>query len=53
MGESKKDPHALALGRKGGLARVAKLGAKKVKAGAKKAAKARWDAVRAAKAAEK
>jgi hypothetical protein len=41
-----KDPNAVALGRKGGLkggpARAKKLGKKKLKAAAKKAAAARW-----------
>ena len=41
-----KDPAAVALGRKGGLkggpARAKKLGKKKLKAAAKKAAAARW-----------
>jgi hypothetical protein len=45
-GEPAKDPAAVALGRKGGLkggpARAKKLGKKKLKAAAKKAAAARW-----------
>ena len=40
--ESGKDPAAVALGKKGGAARAAKLSAKKRKAIAAKAAKARW-----------
>jgi hypothetical protein len=44
--EPAKDPAAVALGRKGGLkggpARAKKLGKKKLKAAAKKAAAARW-----------
>jgi hypothetical protein len=45
-GDEGKDPHAVALGRKGGLkggpARAKKLGKKKLRAAAKKAAAARW-----------
>ena len=41
-----KDPHAVALGRKGGLkggpARAKKLGKKKLSEAARKAARARW-----------
>ena len=44
--EKKKDPAAVALGRKGGLkggkARAAKLTREQLKASARKAAKARW-----------
>ena len=41
--ESGKDPAAVALGKKGGNARAAKLSSKKRKEIAKKAAKARWN----------
>jgi hypothetical protein len=40
--EQGKDPAAVALGRKGGKARAARMPAEKRKAVAKKAAKARW-----------
>ena len=40
--DSGKDPAAMALGKKGGKARAAKLTAKRKREIAKKAAKARW-----------
>ena len=40
--ESWKDPAAIALGKKGGKARAAKLSSKRKQEIAKKAAKARW-----------
>lgn len=40
--EQGKDPAAAALGRKGGVARAAKMSQKARSAAAKKAAKARW-----------
>jgi hypothetical protein len=40
--ESRKDPAAIALGKKGGKARAAKLSSKRKVEIAKKAAKARW-----------
>jgi hypothetical protein len=47
MKKAKKNPHAVALGRKGGKkggpARAAKLTAEQRKASARKAAQARWD----------
>jgi len=41
--ESKKDPAAVAMGRKGGKARASKLSAEKRSEIAKKAAKKRWN----------
>lgn len=41
--ENKKDPHAVALGRKGGNSRASKLTSEQRKEIARQAAKARWE----------
>jgi hypothetical protein len=48
MPTSKKDPHAVALGRKGGKARAVKLGADRCSEIARQAVTTRWNRVRAA-----
>jgi hypothetical protein len=47
--EKKKDPHAVALGRKGGKARLQKMTSEQRKDIARKAVTARWAKVRAKK----
>jgi hypothetical protein len=47
--EKKKDPHAVALGRKGGKARLQKMTSEQRKDIARRAVNARWAKVRAKK----
>ena len=49
MASDKKNSHAVILGRKGGLARKAKLSPAERSKAARAAVTARWDAVRAAR----